>query len=317
MQLTNADRLRLERARHERFRSLFPLSQAILHLDLEETLHIRVETLAEIGQLNPVKNALLAQAWLTFRAGGVALWMGNHCRWIAGFLGNSAAIDVDILESLSAMSAMHDEDSTMITLEKAEAPTAVAPAPIAPTNSTAMPGCTIAMIAADCEASVEAVRDWLLSQSAVIIPFNGEEVVTGEAAILAVSHFTPLLIQRRLADRGLSLQISPQATPQNNSKPARRASALKLPTGYAKTLTKSPKTSLERLLPSDAEARLTYLEAIATETEQGRAWLDRVTKAFTAKYNTEMEKGRIAFLSAARKMFSELRSSNETLNRID
>lgn len=210
---------------------------------------------------------------------------------------------------------------TITYLEKTEAPTAVAPvstpAPIAPANPTAMPGCTIAMIAADVEASVEAVRDWLVGQGAVVIPFNGDEVVTGEAAILAVNHFTPLLIQRRLADRGLSLQVSPQAAPQNNSKPARRASALKLPAAYAKNLTKSPKTSLERLLPSDSEARLTYLEAIATETEQGRAWLDRVTKAFVARYGTDPEKGRIAFLTAARKMFSELRSSKETLNRID
>lgn len=175
------------------------------------------------------------------------------------------------------------------------------------------------------------IRAWIAEHDWQIIPFNGEEIVAGIAAIAAIDHFTVVLMQQRKAKRGLQINTSlapaiesngastaaepePVATAEPETKPERTRSprlTMSLPRGYSSKVARTTRTSLERALPQALQLQLEYLEQIVAETDKGKAFLHSIAEAMVKKYGGDKARNMANLLEMAKKIQTELATAKE------
>lgn len=236
--LSHNDRSRLARHQTDRFKELdVELLSTAVSLDGTGTLHLHCFNPAFVVSLTEKQQALAVEAHAIFGAQQLALWSRGDEVWQINTQTLPEGCDLpnltlDQLESV-ATDVLADIFMATATLERNSA--AASAEPIALPTSNQLPGQSIRAIAEDVEQDIETVREWFGAQNLMTIPYGGEEIVRGEDAILAYSHFEPLVIQARMARRGL---IAPQSTQNGNGaaeKKTTRRSTTRKPAAAKKT----------------------------------------------------------------------------------
>ncbi|WP_088893212.1 hypothetical protein [Leptolyngbya ohadii] len=219
------DRSRLEEHGFDRLKSLFSdLRPCTLFLDPERTLHIVCSHQSELEAIEQKRGAIERRAYLSLGCCQVLAWVADT--------------DLELVASV--------EDDTMptATLEKPATSSKSTTAQSTPSNR--LPGQTLNNIAADVEQTIDIVREWFVGKGITPIPFGDDEIVSGEDAIGCYSHFEPMVIQARMARRGLSLPKTEQngnGATATATKPAATKSTAKAP---AKTAAAKKKTSARK-----------------------------------------------------------------------
>ncbi|MBD3882192.1 hypothetical protein IFO70_10515 [Phormidium tenue FACHB-886] len=221
--LSHNDRTRLAKYRIDRFKELdIELLSTAVNLDRTGTLHLNCFNPAFIVSLTKKQQQLATEAHAICGAQHLALWSKGEWVWQIPTQTLPAGCDLPILTLDELESLATDVLETLMataTLER-NSTTAASAEPIALPTSNQLPGQSIRAIAEDVEQDLETVREWFGAQNLITIPYGGEEIVRGEDAILAYSHFEPLVIQARMARRGL---IAPQSTQNGNGAAASAA----------------------------------------------------------------------------------------------
>jgi hypothetical protein len=315
---SESDLRTLEQMRLVRLREVAaPLKDLLLHLDLEYTLHIHCNSRAEAEALIAEGIELGQRCYLVLGCAEVAIWAEGD-----RLLKESVSLSLLEWKALESESTLFLEELAMATAVQSK-PQAIAPVIQPNWSSNKLPGQPLSAIAADVEQDAGTVKAWLQEQGAPIIPFNGEDIVTGEAAIAAINHFTPLLINARLQKRGLGQMESGNAAAGQNGNGGATAATetveapAEAPAEAPTEATKAPKrmalpakldlvktirNSLVKALPKEAGLKTTYLKAIAEETEEGKRFLSRLSNAYVKKFGGESAAVSSSFLAAAKKM---------------
>jgi hypothetical protein len=322
---TDEDRHTAEKFRLARLREQVPqLRRSLLHLDLEYVLHVYTYDPVDAAALTLFADEFQQQVYLILGCRQVSVWLENE-------LAYARVID---LQSALTLAIFDEEDTLMIAT--AERPTETASpnaASVAPVNPT-LPGQTLAAIAEDTEQPLESIQAWIAEHGWPIIPFNGELIISGDAAIAALNHFSEVLKQQRLAKRGLlqtpvnmemngstpepepiilpeptASQPKAKSTARSTARaaqPKETRPALTLPAGYANKIIKGQtRTNFERALPVNPDLRAKYLEAIANETDDGKLFVDRVVSAIVRKFKGNKDKLTANVMQLAKKMQAE------------
>ncbi|MBE9178582.1 hypothetical protein IQ268_08425 [Oculatella sp. LEGE 06141] len=71
-----------------------------------------------------------------------------------------------------------------------------------------------------------------------------------------------------------------------------KSSALKLPSGFGKSVSNRYQPTLSKLLPKDEEQQSFYIVQITSETDAGKDFLSRIAKAIAKKYNNKPDEKR-------------------------
>lgn len=302
-----------------RVMQLYPvLLKTWLHLDEDYVLNIHACNSENIKCLKFVWAELRQQAYFTLGIRDVWLWFEGEVI-VQSAIGLKSAVDIRNDDEGSNMTTA----TATATVERSNTTTVIEDLQPSTFVDNKLPGQTIAAVAEDTEQPIEAVRAWIQEHNWQIIPFNGEEVIAGDVAIAAIDHFTMLLIQQRKAKRGLqtgapaetngaakSPAPEPVAAAPEKVAPAKASrSSLVLPSGYANKVAKSTRLSLERALPQRPQARSEYLEQIVSETDKGKAFLDKVAAAITRKFGGTKEKTIANLLEMAKRMQGEMQTA--------
>ncbi|MGG6295304.1 hypothetical protein ACQ4M4_13015 [Leptolyngbya sp. AN02str] len=245
MELDQDDYLMLNQFRLERMRSqVKELQLAMLHVDHEaRTLNIHCTNPGQVDELMEMAD-LAAIAWEVLGCWVVEIWFELEAVWTEqsllpdGF--ELPRLSTEELELL-AIEAFEEIDMPTATLDKP----AVIEKP-ASTASTALPGQSLSNIASDLEMDVAELLSWVLQQNAVVIPYNNEDIVSGETAIAAYQHWEASVVRRRMERRGLTVTstapvengAAPKAATPTRKKPAAKKPARK--TTARKTTARKP-----------------------------------------------------------------------------
>lgn len=326
MDWTNEDRRIAEEFRLKRLRGQIPqLQRSLLHLDLEYVLHVYTYKQIDAAALTVFATEFQQQVYITLGCRDVSVWFENELAFQRSLdLQSALTLDDD------------DEDLPMSTAvaERASDATMSASADNAPSVMASLPGQTIAAIAEDTDQPVESIQSWIGEHGWPIIPFNGDLIISGEAAIAALKHFSEVQTQQRLAKRGLLQPVNadrngsapepadppatqPVAKPKatKSTKTPRSMSSrvrpnLTLPAAYPSRIIKGQtKKNFERALPVKPELRGKYLQEIVNETADGKLFVDRVVTAIVKKFGGSKDKLAANVIGLAKSMQAGLQPS--------
>lgn len=328
---TDDDRRLLEHKRLQRFHFVFPeFKKILIHIDMENRLNFHCECVDEVEELLEAPD-LGSLAYLILGCTSVAIWFEGDRMWTQAIRAEDLGLTIDEPKELQSVQLSETlEEAEAMTTAILERPAAIAQLPAAPATAptiTTLPGCTIAALAGDVEQSPDAIKAWVLSQNALIIPFAGEEIVSGDVAIAILQNFTPLMIQRRMENRGLlgavtvaapkvesngaALKADAQTTTAIAPASAKKAAVLRMNAKYKDKVVRDTRKTLNTLLPTGNQ-KADYLEAIVSETEQGQTWLNKIVTVYIEKFKTSPEQTPKTFLTMAKRIFNEMRSASAT-----
>lgn len=228
--LSTHDERLLQRMRLSRLAEVMSeLAAPLLHLDLNYILHIHCSELADAQAIADQSKVLREQVWLILGCDHIVVWQGWDA--VAEWVGDFRAQSEDPLELVA-----NELENPMptATLEKTAAPKISK-------QSMALPGQTLSAIASDLEQDISTIREWFANRQVTVIPFAGEEIVSGEDAIAAYTYFEPMVIQARMAKRGLTpvtlngasengvvvTEAKPRTTRKTAAKPAAKTTTRK------------------------------------------------------------------------------------------
>lgn len=208
--LTDRDREIFKTAYYQRIRDLLPDGEAtMVQVDAERTLHVVACSEEHCAQLARPEYCLPSIAWISAGADHVVVWLATSEDGRMRFWEAPSEQDW-ILDPEVDLELMAKDLSETVPM-----PTAIAEAPATtPTKSATVadlpsnlpqpaPAQNLAELATDLQQSEAEVLAYLASNGFQAFSYEGRTLVTPEAAIAAVNHFSSLIGQRILQRRGL------------------------------------------------------------------------------------------------------------------
>ena len=221
--LTAWDIGQIRRLQMLRWRARFPVMSATpVHIGITDNcLNIHCATQQEAAETQINSTELTHYSFVMLGVSRVRVWLNNEEVWAE-----------EARPFHEGVESGHEPS-----VDPEPMPTATLDRPTTTANTKAqnlnkrLPGQSLQGIASDLEINIDELRTWLESNGAVIIPYSGDEIVTGEMAIMAYQQFEKTRLQRVMERRGLL--VGESITSQNGSTPT--ATAIATPSTEAPT----------------------------------------------------------------------------------
>lgn len=293
--LSENDLFRLEQARFARLRELVDLpQQCVQHLDLDCSLSIVATNQGDSEALLEKRELLQAIAYRVLGTRELSLWFNHKSVWHGETLFSSSSVQDSGLE-LESTTELEEVSMGTATIDRDA---------IAATTRTELNETVNAQIDEVIQQEVRAVLDESSLQQRVrerLTLFLGQASGSFNGTTNgAVATMEPPA--KTTTGRKATAKRSTKSPTKPAGKSEPKATALKLPRGFATQVSNRYKQVIEKFLPEGDDREL-YLEAVCNETAEGKEWLMKIATAISKKYkNLEPDKAYQGLLDNAQKL---------------